>query len=110
MTLDYDIYDIVGSVGVLLIVGAYFMLMIRRIASTDLGYSALNAIGAALIIFSLSHDFNFAAFLMELFLADYQYCRDGNGDPLQAPDHRPTDVDYPAVPCRNDRCVAQRGT
>ena len=67
MTLDYDIYDIVGSVGVLLIVGAYFMLMIRRIASTDLGYSALNAIGAALIIFSLSHDFNFAAFLMELF-------------------------------------------
>ena len=67
MTLDYDFYDIVGSVGVLLIVGAYFLLMIRRIASTDLGYSVLNATGAGLIIFSLSYDFNFAAFLMELF-------------------------------------------
>ena len=64
---NYDFYDVVGSLGVLMIVGAYFFLMIRRIASTDLSYSALNAIGAALIIFSLSHDFNFAAFLMELF-------------------------------------------
>ena len=67
MGLDYSVYDIIGSVGVLLIVGAYFLLMIRRIASTDLGYSLLNATGAALIIFSLSHDFNFAAFLIELF-------------------------------------------
>ena len=67
LVFNYDFYDVVGSLGVLMIVGAYFLLMIRRIASTDLVYSASNAIGAALIIFSLSHDFNFAAFLMELF-------------------------------------------
>ena len=65
--LNFDFYDVVGSAGVLLIVSAYFLLMIRRIASTDLVYSVLNAIGAALIIFSLRYDFNFAAFLIEAF-------------------------------------------
>ena len=65
--MDYTLYDILGSAGVLLIVVAYFLLMIRRIASTDLRYSGMNAVGAALILVSLSHDFNFPAFLIELF-------------------------------------------
>ncbi len=67
MVWDYELHDLIGSVGVLLIVGAYFLLVIRRIASTDLAYSGLNALGAALILFSLSQDFNFPAFLIELF-------------------------------------------
>ncbi len=61
------LYDVIGSLGVILIVGAYFLLMIHRISSTDLIYSVMNAVGAILILFSLLYNFNFAAFLIEMF-------------------------------------------
>jgi hypothetical protein len=67
MSIDLAWYDVVGSVGVLFIVCTYFLLVIRKILSTDILYSALNAAGAALILISLSQEFNFSAFLMELF-------------------------------------------
>lgn len=60
-------YDVIGSLGVILIIGAYFLLMIHRISSTDLIYSVMNAVGAILILFSLLYNFNFAAFLIEMF-------------------------------------------
>jgi hypothetical protein len=65
--LNLDLSDIVGTIGVVLISYAYFALVVRRMESSDMSYSAMNAVGAAMILYSLIRDFNFAAFLMELF-------------------------------------------
>jgi len=62
-----SIHDVVGTVGVALIVGSYFLLQVERVQSGSLGYSLANAAGAALILVSLAYDFNFSAFVVELF-------------------------------------------
>lgn len=65
MTLE--IHDIVGMAGVILIVVAYFLLQIGRMKSDSLSFSVSNAVGAALILFSLFFEFNAPAFLIEFF-------------------------------------------
>jgi hypothetical protein len=65
MTLE--VHDVVGAVGVVLIVIAYFMLQIGRLRSESLAFSASNAVGAALILFSLYFEFNASAALIEAF-------------------------------------------
>lgn len=67
MLQNFEWYDLVGTIGVLLIVCSYFLLMIRRISSTALSYSTMNAAGAALILISLTQNFNLAAFMVEVF-------------------------------------------
>lgn len=62
-----QLYDIVGSVGVFFIVLAYFLLQIEKLKSTHMAYSILNLSGASLIIFSLTFEFNFSAFMIEFF-------------------------------------------
>ena len=53
-------YDVAGSLGVAMIVCAYFFLQLGRVASDSLGYLLANAFGAGLILISLSVDFNFS--------------------------------------------------
>ena len=65
--MNYTVYDFLGNIGVLLIIGAYFMLQINRLKSTNLSYSVMNAIGAMLIIISLLFEFNYSAFIVEAF-------------------------------------------
>ena len=60
-------YDVAGSLGVAMIVCAYLFLQSRRVASDSLGYLLANALGAGLILISLSVAFNFSAFLIEAF-------------------------------------------
>lgn len=60
-------YDILGTIGVALIVLTYVMLQIGRVRSDQLVYSVLNAVGASLILVSLYHNFNFPAFVVEFF-------------------------------------------
>jgi hypothetical protein len=60
-------YDLAGSVGVLLIVVAFLLLQLERVASNSLSYLIANAIGAGLILLSLFYEFNLSAFLMEAF-------------------------------------------
>ena len=60
-------YDLAGSVGVVLIVAAFLLLQLERVVSNGLLYLIANALGAALILLSLSFDFNLSAFLMEAF-------------------------------------------
>lgn len=60
-------HDLVGVVGVALILGAYLLLQLRKVQSTALGFSLANGLGSALIIVSLVRDFNFSAFLIEVF-------------------------------------------
>jgi hypothetical membrane protein len=46
-------YDILGTVGVAVIIIAYVLLQTERLRSEQLMYSLLNAVGAALILISL---------------------------------------------------------
>jgi hypothetical protein len=60
-------YDLSGNVGVALIIGAYGLMQLRRLEATGLAYSALNAVGALLIMVSLIFDFNASAMIVEVF-------------------------------------------
>jgi hypothetical protein len=65
--MNYDWYDILGNIGVVMILSCYLALQLGKMKSEDLIYSVLNGLGAALILISLIYDFNFSAFLIELF-------------------------------------------
>ena len=62
----FEWHDIVGTVGVLLVVGTYFAIQTSRIQSRQPSYSILNGVGAGLILVSLCFDFNLSAFLIEM--------------------------------------------
>lgn len=63
----FEYYDVAGTTGVILIVVSYFLLQTGRMRSNSLTYSVNNAVGAALILFSLYFEFNVSAFLIEFF-------------------------------------------
>lgn len=65
--MDYSWFDLVGNIGVLLMVVAYLLLQVEKLSSSALSYLLLNAAGAVLVIISLMFRFNFSAFLMEAF-------------------------------------------
>lgn len=60
-------YDILGTVGVAVIILAYALLQTARLRSDQLEYSLLNAVGATLILISLYYAFNFPSFVVEFF-------------------------------------------
>lgn len=63
--MNYAWYDLVGSIGVGLIILTYILLQLEKIRSEQLLYSVLNGLGAGLIVFSLLYSFNFSAFVVE---------------------------------------------
>ena len=65
--MNYGLIDLLGIIGVAIIVVAYLLLQLERLKSTDLSYSVMNALGASLIVASLIVDFNLSALLMEVF-------------------------------------------
>lgn len=65
--MSYQWFDLVGTIGVLLIVVAYALLQLDRLSSSAVSFSLLNALGAFLIMVSLVFNFNLSAFLMEFF-------------------------------------------
>jgi hypothetical protein len=65
--VHFTLYDWLGSLGALLIVGSYLLLQLERVDPKQLSYSLANAIGAALIIVSLVFDFNLSALIVESF-------------------------------------------
>jgi hypothetical protein len=60
-------YDILGTIGVGVIILAYVLLQIELIRSEQVIYSVLNAVGALLILISLYYSFNFPSFIVEFF-------------------------------------------
>ena len=60
-------YDILGTLGVAVIILTYVLLQIERVRSDQLIYSLLNAIGALLILVSLYFDYNFPSVVVEFF-------------------------------------------
>jgi hypothetical protein len=64
--MDYPLHNVVGNIGVVLIVGTYFLVQVRRMSATEPPYIVLNGLGALFILYSLWFDFNLSAFLIEL--------------------------------------------
>jgi hypothetical protein len=65
--MTYAWYDILGTLGVVVIILTYVLLQIGRVRSEQLSYSLLNAVGAMLILISLYYEFNFPSFVVEFF-------------------------------------------
>jgi hypothetical protein len=67
MSFNLQWHDFAGIAGFLCIIGSYFWLQIGRTSGQTRAYSLVNAIGAALVLVSLYHDFNLSAVLVEIF-------------------------------------------
>jgi len=67
--MKFSIHDIIGNVGVAIIIVTYMLLQLRKIKSESLFYSILNLAGSLMIIYSLFNAFNMPAFLIEFFWA-----------------------------------------
>lgn len=63
--MTYVWHDLLGNIGVLLIVMCYLLLQMGRLSAERLSYSLANGLGAFLILVSLAFEFNLSAFLME---------------------------------------------
>jgi hypothetical protein len=65
--LDYAWFDLVGNIGVLMMVIAYMLLQLEKMSSSSTSYLLLNALGAVMVMLSLTFRFNLSAFFMEAF-------------------------------------------
>jgi hypothetical protein len=65
--MAFNLFDLAGLIGVLLIVVAYLLLQLDKLPSSSPRYSLLNAAGALLIMVSLVFAFNLSAFVVEAF-------------------------------------------
>lgn len=65
--MSYGWADAVGNLGVLLVLGTYLGLQLGRLDSRRMAYSACNAAGAALLLVSLSVNFNLSSVIIEVF-------------------------------------------
>ncbi len=59
--------NIIGLVGVILILIAYFLIQTGRLTSDHLAFPMLNLIGASLHLYSLLYAWNIASFFIEIF-------------------------------------------
>src|SRR5215470_9073543 len=79
--MNYGPTDLLGNIGVAMLILTYLMLQLNKLSCDGLAYSLLNAIGAGLIIVSLLFNFNLSALLVETFwvliscLGIYRYFR-----------------------------------
>jgi hypothetical protein len=65
--MSYGLPDLIGNVGVVILMITYLMLQLNKLRSDSLAYSLLNAVGASLVVISLLVNFNLSALLMEVF-------------------------------------------
>ena len=63
--MDLSWYDLLGTLGVMMVLGAYAALQTGVLKPDQKFFSLLNFLGAGLILISLIFDFNFAAFVIE---------------------------------------------
>ncbi len=59
------VFDVIGMVGVAMILATYALVQLDRIDVKKTSYSIVNGLGAGLILVSLSVDFNLSAFVIE---------------------------------------------
>ena len=65
--MNYGLLDLLGNIGVIVLMVTYLMLQLNRLSSEALAYSVLNAVGAGLIVLSLTSNFNLSALMVEVF-------------------------------------------
>ena len=65
--MTYSWHDLLGNIGVVLILATYLLLQLEKLSATSLLYSATNGLGALLILVSLIYQFNLSAFIIEAF-------------------------------------------
>ncbi len=65
--MTYGWHDLLGIIGVALIVATYMLLQLEKLSATSFLYSATNGLGASLILVSLIYEFNLSAFIIEAF-------------------------------------------
>jgi paired small multidrug resistance pump len=63
--MDFAWYDLVGFLGTLMILGAFFLLQAGKMAGDGKAYQWLNLLGAAGVLVTLLGTFNLAVFVLE---------------------------------------------
>lgn len=64
--MTYEWHDVLGNIGVLLILLSYLLVQLDKIDTQGFRYSLVNGLGAGLLCISLYINFNFSGLLMEL--------------------------------------------
>jgi len=64
--MSYGWHDLVGNLGVMLVLGTYLLVQMERMDLRHPGYSICNALGAMLIIVSLFYNFNLSSLVIEI--------------------------------------------
>jgi predicted membrane protein len=62
-----DIYQIIGFIGMIFIVYAYFLLQANKIDGKSYRFQIINLVGAILLLISLFVHFNLGSFIIEVF-------------------------------------------
>ena len=65
--MTYGWHDLLGIIGVILILASYILLQLEKLSATSFLYSATNGLGALLVLVSLIYEFNLSAFIIEAF-------------------------------------------
>ncbi len=64
--MSYEWHDLLGNLGVAMVLWCYLLLQLQRLDIKALPYSLYNGIGAALSLVSLVIDFNLSSFIIEI--------------------------------------------
>ncbi len=64
-TMNYGWHDLLGNVGVVLVLVAYLLVQLERLSANRPPYLIANALGAFFILASLVNEFNLSAFAIE---------------------------------------------
>ena len=64
--MSYEWHDLIGNLGVLLVLATYLLVQMGRMEMRHPAYSGSNAAGAVLILVSLAYDFNLSSFVIEI--------------------------------------------
>lgn len=59
--------NIIGMIGTLFVVGAYFLMQLNKLDPKGFGFNLVNLLGAIFLLLSLLVHFNLASFVIELF-------------------------------------------
>ena len=63
--MTYGWHDLLGNVGVIMVLVSYLLLQLQRLSATGPPYLLANGLGALLILISLVNEFNLSAFVIE---------------------------------------------
>ncbi len=66
MIQNIDLADVVGMIGVVIVIMPFFLLQLGKMNADSMWYQMGNAVGSVLIIISLIYHWNFSSFVIEV--------------------------------------------